>query len=70
MDDLKKRKGYRRSLHVKLDDMKNCFQIQGQLGNWNSDDYNLGFYNGMELMMSILEEREPTFRKLPIEENI
>ena len=38
--------------------------IQGQRGNWDADQYMLGMYNGMELMDSIVDDRDPKFREL------
>lgn len=31
----------------------------------NQDAYGLGMYNGMELMLAMIEDREPKFRELP-----
>ena len=39
--------------------------IQGQNGNWNSNSYMLGLYNGIELIISIMERREPVPRSKP-----
>lgn len=39
-------------------------EIQGLTGNFDSDTYMLGMYNGMELLMSILEGRLPEFRSI------
>ena len=46
----------------KYEHMNDVLRIQGENGNWNYDDYMLGMYNGMELMMSILEDRELAIR--------
>jgi len=43
--------------------MKQILEVQSNDGNWNYDDYMLGLYNGMEIMMATLESREPKFRK-------
>ncbi len=48
-----------------LNQLKDVIRIQGSDGNWNYDQYMLGLYNGMELMLSIVEEREPNYRELP-----
>lgn len=42
----------------KAKEMKN---IQGSEGNYNYDDYMLGLYNGMEMIISLFEQREPVF---------
>ena len=46
----------------KISELKNLLEIQGQDGNWNADDYMQGMYNGMELVMAVIEDREPVFR--------
>lgn len=48
-----------------LEDLKKVHNIQSQKGNWNYDPYMHGMYNGMELMLSIVENREPKFKKAP-----
>ena len=55
----------KRDLQTKSEEMKALMSVQGSDGNWNYDSYMLGMYNGMELMLSILEEREPIFRDAP-----
>ena len=49
----------------KLECMREMLRIQGNDGNWNCDSYMHGMYNGMEYMMSILEDREPIYRVRP-----
>ena len=44
---------------------KEMLAVQGNAGNWDYDAYMHGLYNGMEFMLSIMEEREPEFRKAP-----
>lgn len=46
-------------------DLKNVHKIQGSHGNWDYDPYMLGLYNGLEMAMSIVEERDPDFRSYP-----
>ncbi|WP_106408550.1 hypothetical protein [Alteribacter populi] len=41
--------------------------IQGYDGNWNYDEYMHGMYNGMELIVAQMEDREPEFREAPDE---
>jgi hypothetical protein len=48
-----------------LEKIQNLVEIQGWDGNWNYDSYMHGMYNGMELLLSILEDREPVFKKAP-----
>ena len=39
--------------------------VQGRNGSWDCDPYMHGLYNGMEFMLSLIEEREPKFREAP-----
>jgi hypothetical protein len=43
--------------------MRSLLNIQGQSGNWDYNDYMHGMYNGMELMLSVAEKREPIFKE-------
>lgn len=51
-----------KNIKKKISDLKNVVDIQGQDGNWNYDNYMTGLYNGLEMALSIFEEREPIFR--------
>lgn len=51
----------------KLELMNQVLKIQGADGNWNYDPYMMGMYNGMELMISLAENREPVFKEAPDE---
>lgn len=44
-----------------LKNANELLDIQGQSGNYNYDSYMLGIYNGMEMIISMFEEREPQF---------
>ena len=48
-----------------LADANNILATQGLSGNWDYDPYMHGLYNGMELIVSIFEKREPKFRNTP-----
>lgn len=48
-----------------INELRSLVEIQGADGNWNYDEYMYGMYNGMELMLAIVEEREPDFRSKP-----
>jgi hypothetical protein len=48
-----------------MSDLRNMHRIQGDNGNWNYDPYMHGMYNGMELMLATIEDREPVFKKAP-----
>jgi hypothetical protein len=52
-------------MESKIRIMNDLLKIQGQEGNYNYDSYMLGMYNGMELMVSIVEGREPEFKGRP-----
>ena len=45
--------------------IREVLKIQGNTGNWDYDEYMHGLYNGMEMVVSILEDREPDFRDAP-----
>ncbi len=51
-------------LHNKiLKDANDVLNIQAQEGNYNYDSYMLGLYNGMEMIVSLFEQREPKFKR-------
>ena len=50
-----------------LKSLKDLHELQGADGNWNHDPYMHGMYNGMELMLSVLEGRNPEFKEAPTE---
>ncbi len=58
----KHRKAFLRTFDQKLEDVRNLAAIQGREGNWDYDEYMRGLYNGLELALCTLEEREPKFR--------
>ena len=45
--------------------IRNLRDIQGRSGNWNYDPYMHGMFNGLELALSVAEDREPDFRNAP-----
>ena len=45
-----------------LDTMRNCLRVQGTGSNWEYNGYINGYYDGMELMMAIVEDRKPVFK--------
>lgn len=50
-------------LHKKLvNDANELLGIQGQKGNFDNSDYMLGMYNGMELIVAVMEQRKPKYR--------
>jgi hypothetical protein len=50
-----------------VEDLRKFVELQGDNGNWNYDEYMYGMYNGMEFMLSIVEDREPVFKEKPEE---
>ncbi|MEC1780059.1 hypothetical protein [Schinkia azotoformans] len=46
--------------------LRDIVNIQGQKGNYDYDEYMRGMYNGMELMLAIIEDREPVYKTLDI----
>lgn len=48
-----------------LDDLKNIVEIQGYNGNWNYSEYMWGMYNGLELALAVMEDREPKYKDKP-----
>lgn len=45
--------------------MRDLIKVQGSQGNWDYDPYMQGMYNGMELYLAMVEDREPVFRDAP-----
>ena len=48
-----------------IDALRKVHAIQGADGNWNHDSYMHGLYNGLEMALSIMEERQPNFKNPP-----
>lgn len=55
----------KRDMGEVLQQINEMLRIQGNKGNWDYDPYMHGMYNGMELIVSIVEGREPVFRNAP-----
>ena len=49
----------------KMSAINDLLRVQGMDGNWNYDPYMQGMYNGMEVVIAILEDREPVFKSAP-----
>lgn len=45
--------------------IQDLVNVQGSSGNWNYDPYMHGMYNGMELVLAVLERREPVYKTAP-----
>ena len=48
-----------------LEELKSQIRIQSEPGIWDYDKYNLGFYNGLESALAIIENRKPILRQRP-----
>ena len=48
-----------------LKQLREVHAIQGRDGCWDIDDYMLGLYNGLELALSIAENRECRYKQRP-----
>jgi hypothetical protein len=46
----------------KLEKANELLKVQGSTGNWDHDNYMTGMYNGMELIVSLFEERDPVYK--------
>ena len=57
--------GYCKECPKPLVKLKEMLEVQGRDGTWNYDYYFHGMYNGMEVMLAVLEGREPAFREAP-----
>lgn len=49
-------------------DVRAFHQLHGRKGNWDQGAYNRGLYNGLELALATLEERDPQFREMSLKE--
>ena len=43
--------------------LRNLRDIQGRKGNYDVDEYMRGLYNGLELSLSIFEDRSPDYKE-------
>lgn len=49
-------------LKTRVKEVKKIRKIQEQTIETNADDYMIGLFNGLEMAVAILENREPEFR--------
>ncbi len=49
----------------KVESAKDLLRIQGYSGNWDYNEYMFGMYNGMEVVLAVIEDREPEFKARP-----
>lgn len=52
-------------IDLQLRDLRRIHEISGMDGTWNYNDYNQGLYNGLEMALAIVEDRDPVFRQSP-----
>lgn len=53
------------NMNDKIESIRQLLEVQGSNGNWDFDAYMCGLYNGIEISLATLEEREPVFRTKP-----
>lgn len=56
---------YKVMLKQKVDIMRSVVETQGKDGTWNYSEYMHGMYNGMEMMLAMIENREPVYKEKP-----
>jgi len=49
---------------VELNNLRDVHAAQGFDGTWNANQYMYGLFNGLELALSIFENREPVYKEL------
>lgn len=57
-------------LKTRVEEVKKIRKIQEQTIETNADDYMVGLFNGLEMAVAILENREPEFRSTVKESQI
>lgn len=55
------------SLMKRVQEIKDVHGIQAENGNWNFNPYMMGMFNGLELALCLIEEREPRYKDAPSE---
>jgi hypothetical protein len=50
-----------------IEQAKELLKTQGSPGNWDFDPYMHGMYNGMELILAVIEDRDPVYKDGPKE---
>ena len=52
-------------LEREMKQLREVHAVQGRDGCWDIDDYMLGLYNGLELALSIVENRDCRYKQRP-----
>ena len=50
---------------TEIENLQSLVNNAGIDGTWNYDPYFHGMFNGMELMLAVIEKREPKYRDAP-----
>lgn len=53
---------YSNEMEKRLKNLREMRDVQGRIGNWNYDQYMLGMYNGLELAVATMEDKEPVYK--------
>lgn len=48
-----------------IEQLKRLLEVQGYKGNFDYSEYMWGMYNGMELALAVMENREPAYKNKP-----
>lgn len=51
------------TIEKRIQILRELRDIQGMPGNYDTSDYMRGMYNGIELALSVVEDREPEFKE-------
>ncbi len=49
-------------MEEKLEEIRELHRIHGHEDYWTFDSYTKGIYNGLEMALAILEDRDPEFK--------
>lgn len=58
------------NINMRLKSLRDVHRIQNATGVWDQSQYSLGLANGLELALSILEDREPVLKQMPTKAGI
>ena len=52
-------------MRTELEQLRELHAIQGTDGTWDHDLYLLGLFNGLELALATMEDRDPIYKNVP-----
>ncbi|WP_243357260.1 hypothetical protein [Bacillus litorisediminis] len=58
------------SMEKRIKNIAEILEIQGNDPSTEYDQYMIGLYNGLELALSQIEQREPVFKNVPQNRNV